>query len=74
MLRCTETRERPKLLADLSPETAKLIEDVKIDSKGRAVPKLYSKLIPPASRTLSHSWQEADFLMPSINVFGSVLI
>ena len=36
--------ERPKLLADLSPETAKLIEDITIDSKGRAVPKLYSKL------------------------------
>jgi hypothetical protein len=24
--------------------------------------------------TLTHSWQEADFLMPSINVFGSLLI
>jgi len=34
----------PKLLADLSPETAKLIEDVTIDSKGRLIPKLYSKL------------------------------
>ena len=40
----TEVRERPKLLADLSPESAKLIENIKIDSKGRAVPKLYSKL------------------------------
>jgi len=39
-----ETRERPRLLTDLSPETAKLIEDVTIDSKGRAIPKLYSKL------------------------------
>ena len=36
--------ERPKLLADLSPETAKLIEDVTVDSKGRLIPKLYSKL------------------------------
>ena len=35
---------RPKLLADLPPEVAKLIEDITIDSKGRAVPKLYSKL------------------------------
>ena len=39
-----ETRERPRLLADLSPETAKLIDDITIDSKGRAIPKLYSKL------------------------------
>jgi hypothetical protein len=35
-----ETRERPRLLTD----TAKLIEDITIDSKGRAIPKLYSKL------------------------------
>ena len=40
----TETRERPKLLTDLPPETARLIEDIVIDSKGRAIPKLYSKL------------------------------
>ena len=40
----TETRMRPKLLADLSPELAKLIEDVTVDSKGRLIPKLYSKL------------------------------
>ena len=39
----TQTRVRPKLLTDLSPETAKLIEDVTIDSKGRLIPKLYSK-------------------------------
>jgi hypothetical protein len=36
--------ERPKLLADLSPKTAKLIEDVSVDSRGRLIPKLYSKL------------------------------
>jgi hypothetical protein len=40
----TETRERPKLLADLPPEAAKLIEDVAVDSRGRLIPKLYSKL------------------------------
>jgi hypothetical protein len=40
----TETRERPKLLADLPPDLAKLIEAVVVDSKGRAVPKLCSKL------------------------------
>jgi len=39
-----ETRMRPKLLADLPPELAALIEDITIDSKGRAIPKLYSKL------------------------------
>ena len=36
--------ERPKLLAALSPEKAKLIEDVTVDGKGRLIPKLYSKL------------------------------
>ena len=40
----TETRVRPKLLADLSPELAQLIEDVVVDSHGRLIPKLYSKL------------------------------
>jgi len=40
----TETRMRPKLLADLSPELAALIEDITIDSRGRLIPKLYSKL------------------------------
>ena len=39
-----ETRVRPRLLTDLPPELAALIEDVTIDSKGRAIPKLYSKL------------------------------
>jgi hypothetical protein len=39
-----ETRERPKLLAELPPELAQLIEDVTVDSKGRLIPKLYSKL------------------------------
>jgi hypothetical protein len=43
-------RERPRLLTDLPPELAALIEDVTIDSKGRAIPKLYSKL--QASRDL----------------------
>jgi hypothetical protein len=32
------------LLTDLSPETAKLVEDVTVDCKGRLIPKLYSKL------------------------------
>jgi hypothetical protein len=32
------------LISDLPDEVAQLIEDVTIDSKGRAVPKLYSKL------------------------------
>jgi len=31
-------------LDDLPPELTQLIEDVTVDSKGRAVPKLYSKL------------------------------
>ena len=31
----TEVRERPKLLADLSAEAAKLIEDVTVDRQGR---------------------------------------
>jgi hypothetical protein len=33
----------PRPLTELDPETAKLIEDITIDAKGRAVPKLYSK-------------------------------
>jgi hypothetical protein len=37
-------KERPRLISDLAPEVAQLIEDVTYDSKGRAVPKLYSKL------------------------------
>ena len=36
-------RDVPRRLADLDPETAKLTEDVTIDSKGRLIPKLYSK-------------------------------
>jgi hypothetical protein len=39
-----ERKERPRLISDLAPEVAQLIEDVTIDSKGRLVPKLYSKL------------------------------
>src|SRR5262249_43928765 len=38
-----ETRVRPKLLTDLPPELAALIEDITFDDKGRAIPKLYSK-------------------------------
>jgi hypothetical protein len=40
----TETRMRPKLLTDLPPELASLIEDITFDNKGRAIPKLFSKL------------------------------
>jgi len=42
--------ERPRLISELSPDIAKLIEDVTVDSKGRLIPKLYSKL--QASREL----------------------
>jgi len=34
----------PRPLTELDPETAKLIEDVTVDSRGRLIPKLYSKL------------------------------
>ena len=37
-------KERPRLLSDLPPDIARLVEDVTIDSKGRLIPKLYSKL------------------------------
>ena len=40
----TVKEERPRLISNLAPEVAQLIEDVTIDSKGRAIPKLYSKL------------------------------
>jgi hypothetical protein len=36
--------ERPRLLTDLPHELAALIEDVVVDSKGRLIPRLYSKL------------------------------
>jgi hypothetical protein len=39
----TETRVRPKLRTDLSPEQAKLIEEVRPDARGRLIPRLYSK-------------------------------
>jgi hypothetical protein len=45
-----ERKERPRLISDLAPEVAQLIDDVTIDSKGRAIPKLYSK--PAASKEL----------------------
>ena len=35
---------RPRLLTDLSPELAALIEDVTVDNRGRLTPRLYSKL------------------------------
>ena len=41
---CTERKERPRLISDLPDDIAELVEDVTIDSKGRAIPKLYSKL------------------------------
>ena len=34
---------RPKLLTDLPPELAALIEEVRPDARGRLIPKLYSK-------------------------------
>ena len=33
----------PRPLTELDPESAKLIEDVTVDSKGKLIPKLYSK-------------------------------
>jgi hypothetical protein len=39
-----ERKERPRLISDLAPEVAQLIEDVTFDSKGRLIPRLYSKL------------------------------
>ena len=38
-----EKRVRPKLLTDLPPHLAKLIEEVRVDNHGRLIPKLYSK-------------------------------
>ncbi len=39
-----ERKERPRLISELSPDVAKLIEDVTVDSKGHAISKLFSKL------------------------------
>src|SRR5436190_5947812 len=46
----TVKKESPRLISELSPDIAKLIEEVTVDSKGRLIPKLYSKL--QASREL----------------------
>jgi len=40
----TERRVRPKLLVDLPPTVRKQIEEVRVDSRGRLIPRLYSKL------------------------------
>jgi hypothetical protein len=40
----TVREERPRLISDLAPEVAQLIEDVTADSKGRLIPRFYSKL------------------------------
>jgi len=40
----TERRVRPKLLTDLPPEVRKQIEEVRVDSRGRLIRKLYSKV------------------------------
>jgi hypothetical protein len=42
----TVKKERPRLISELSPDIAKLIEDVTAHSKGCLIPKLYSKLQP----------------------------
>src|SRR6516162_6050660 len=39
----TETRVRPKLLTDLPPDLAALVEEVQVDNRGRLIPRLYSK-------------------------------
>ena len=51
-------KERPRLLSDLPPDIARLVEDVTIDSKGRLIPKLYSKL--QASKELRRCSISAD--------------
>jgi hypothetical protein len=40
----TQQKQRPKLLSDLPPEIRRNIEKITLDAKGRAVPRLYSKL------------------------------
>jgi len=40
----SQIKMRPKLLDDLDPESRKLIESVELDSRGRLIPQLYSKL------------------------------
>ena len=40
----TVREERPRLISDLAPEVAQLIEDVTVDGRGRSIPRFYSKL------------------------------
>src|SRR6516162_561538 len=39
-----KSRVVPRPLTELAPETAKLIEDVTVDRRGRLIPRLYSKM------------------------------
>src|SRR5215467_907917 len=39
-----KSRVVPQPLTELAPETAKLIEDVTVDRRGRLIPRLYSKM------------------------------
>jgi hypothetical protein len=55
-----ETRAIPRLITQLSPEMARQIEDVQVDSKGRLVPKLYSKI-----KAMQELRQLLDFGKPS---------
>ena len=56
-----ETRVRPRLLTDLPPELAALIEDVRVDNRGRLIPRLYSKAqaIAELRKLLNFSAKEA---------------
>ena len=54
-----ETRMRPKLLADLPPKLAALIEDVTIDNRGRLIPLLFSKLAASKELRCWHSGRTA---------------
>ena len=40
----TVREERPRLISDLAPEVAQLIEDVTVGGRGRLIPRFYSKL------------------------------
>ena len=64
----TVTKERPRLISELSPDIAKLIEDVTADSKGRLIPRLYSKL--QASKELRAMRSQRLCLRPHRAVFS----
>jgi hypothetical protein len=56
----TVREERPRLISDLAPEVAQLIEDVTVDRKGRLIPRLYSSAQANAELRKLHNFGRTE--------------